>query len=599
MSAVSNFSNAAGNSSDTNIKWFHSMAWRLILPVPVLMIVVIAAIAFIVPKIVADNARREAISAGQQTAEQFKIIRKYYTNNVIKKVVKSGVLKPSFNHKTEPNGVPLPATFIHDLSALMAGRDTTLNLYSKFPFPIRKERKLDAFQNEAWQALNAKPDSVFSRRETRNGKEIVRVAIADKMVAKGCVACHNSRADSPKTDWKLGDVRGVLEVSSVIDSQLAGGARLSNQLILGAIIIGLMLVAAIVLATQGLTKPLKQITAVMKRLAGGDGDVEIPGTGRNDEVGAIAQSVVIFKDQAQQRLELEADNQARENKKQQRTQRIAEITGGFDSKIRQLLETLNDHASTMKNEVGSMAIVAQGSGRSADKMVETSNTASQTVQAVAGAAEELANSVEEIGRQVTASTEITASAVTEASNTNEQMQGLARSSVKIGEVISLINDIAEQTNLLALNATIEAARAGDMGKGFAVVASEVKSLAAQTSQATEEISIQIQEIQSATGQAVETIGGITTTIDKISEISGSIANAVKEQGEATLEIAQNIDTTAQATNAVNDEIKNVKSAVEDTQSATDVVVTTSEELSVELVSLQQEVDQFLQEIKSA
>jgi len=599
MNTVSNFSNSEGNTTDTNIKWFHSMAWRLILPVPVLMVIVIAAIAIIVPKIVADNARREAISAGQQTAEQFKIIRKYYTNNVIRKVVKSGVLKPSLNHKTEANGVPLPATFIHDLSALMAKRDTTLNLYSNFPFPIRKERKLDAFQNEAWQALNASPDSVFSRRETRNGKEIVRVAIADKMVAKGCVDCHNSRADSPKTDWKLGDVRGVLEISSVIDNQLAGGARLSNQLIMGAIIIGLMLVVAIVLATQGLTKPLKQITAVMKRLASGDGDVEIPGTGRNDEVGAIAQSVVIFKDQAQQRLRLEADNQAREKRKQQRTQRIAEITGDFDSKIRQLLETLNKHASTMKSEVGSMAMVAQGTGQSADKMVETSNTASQTVQAVAGAAEELANSVEEIGRQVTVSTEITASAVTEASNTNEQMQGLARSSVKIGEVISLINDIAEQTNLLALNATIEAARAGDMGKGFAVVASEVKSLAAQTSQATEDISVQIQEIQSATGQAVETIGGIATTIDKISEISGSIANAVKEQGEATLEIAQNIDTTAQATNAVNDEIKNVKSAVEDTQSAADVVVTTSEELSVELTSLQQEVDQFLAEIKSA
>ncbi len=599
MNTASNSSDTDSNFSDTNIKWFHSMAWRLILPVPILMVIVIAAIAIIVPKIVADNARREAVSTGRQTAEQFKIIRKYYTNNVIKKVVKSGVLKPSFDHKTEANGVPLPATFIHDLSALMAGRDTTLNLYSKFPFPIRNERKLDAFQSEAWQALNAKPDSVFSRRETRNGKEIVRVAIADKMVAKGCVACHNSRADSPKTDWKLGDVRGVLEVSSVIDSQLASGARLSNELIFGAIVIGLILVTAIILITQGLTKPLKQITGVMKRLAGGEGDVDIPGTGRNDEVGAIAQSVLIFKDQAQQRLSLEADNQAREKRKQQRTQRIAEITGDFDGKIRQVLGALNKHASTMKSEVGSMAMVAQGSGHSADKMVETSNTAAQTVQAVAGAAEELANSVEEIGRQVTASTEITASAVSEATNTNEQVQGLARSSVKIGEVISLINDIAEQTNLLALNATIEAARAGDMGKGFAVVASEVKSLAAQTSKATEDISIQIQEIQLSTGQAVETIGGIATTIDKISEISGSIANAVKEQGEATLEIAQNIDTTAQATSAVNDEIKNVKSAVEDTQSAANVVVTTSEELSVELTSLQQEVDQFLAEIKSA
>jgi len=575
------------------------MAWRLILPVPILMIVAVIAIAIIVPKIVADNARREAVLAGRQTAEQFKIIRKYYTNNVIKKVVKSGVLKPSFNHKSEANGVPLPATFIHDLSALMAKRDTTLNLYSKFPFPVRQDRKLDDFQSAAWTALNAKPDSVFSRRETRNGKEIVRVAIADKMVAKGCVACHNSFPGSPKTDWKLGDVRGVLEISSVIDNQLASGAKLSNQLILGAVIFGLILVLFIVFVTQGLNKPLKQMTLVMKRLAGGEGDVTIPGTKRKDEIGAIAQSVLIFKDQAQERLKLETDKQADENIREERTQKIAQLTKGFDGKITQLLKTLNSQASTMKNEVESMSAVTQGTGASADKMVETSNVASQTVQAVAGAAEELANSVEEIGRQVTESNDITASAVTEASHTNEQVQGLARSSVKIGEVISLINDIAEQTNLLALNATIEAARAGDMGKGFAVVASEVKSLASQTSQATEEISVQVQEIQSATTEAVETIGGITATIDKISEISGSISNAVKEQGEATLEIAQNIDNTAKATDAVNGEINNVKSAVADTQSAVDVVVTTTEELSVELQSLQAEVDQFLLDIKAA
>ncbi len=599
MSDILASSTGDHTTSEINIKWYHSMAWRLIMPVPILMIVAIIAIALIVPRIVADNARREAVRTGQQTAEQFKIIRKYYTNNVIKKVVKSGVLKPSFNHKSEANGVPLPATFIHDLSALMAKRDTTLNLYSQYPFPVRKDRKLDLFQNAAWAALNAKPDSVFSRRETRNGKEIVRVAIADKMVAKGCVACHNSFPGSPKTDWKLGDVRGVLEISSVIDNQLASGAKLSNQLILGAVIFGIILVLFIVFITQGLNKPLKQMTLVMKRLAGGEDNVEIPGTKRKDEIGAIAQSVLIFKDQAQERDRLEADKQADENTKQQKVQRIAQLTEGFDDKIRRMLETLNSQASTMKSEVQSMSAVTQGTGTSADKMVETSNQTSQTVQAVAGAAEELANSVEEIGRQVSESTDITASAVKEASNTNEQVQGLARSSVKIGEVISLINDIAEQTNLLALNATIEAARAGDMGRGFAVVASEVKSLASQTSQATEEISVQVQDIQSATTQAVETIGGITSTIDKISEISGSIANAVKEQGEATLEIAKNIDNTAKATDAVNSEIINVKSAVSDTQSAVDVVVTTTEELTVELQSLQTEVDQFLLDIKAA
>ncbi len=156
-SALLNFENS---NSKTDIKWYHSLAWRLILPVPILMFLAVIAIALIVPRIVAENASNEAILAGQQTAGQFKLIRKYYSNNVIRKVVKSGVLKPSFNHKTEANGVPLPATFIHDLSALMAKSDTTLNLYSKFPFSSRKDRKLGTFQNAAWKALNANPDSV-------------------------------------------------------------------------------------------------------------------------------------------------------------------------------------------------------------------------------------------------------------------------------------------------------------------------------------------------------------------------------------------------------------------------------------------------------
>ncbi len=246
---------------------------------------VVVAIALIVPRMMAENAREQAALQGQQVANQFKTIRGYYTRNVIKKVVKSKSLKPSFNHKSEANGVPLPATFIHDVSKLLEKKDMKVNLYSGFPFPIRKDRKLDDFQAKAWAFLTANPDKVFTKQETINGKEVVRVAVPDKMVAKGCVSCHNSHAASPKTDWTLGDVRGVLEVSTVITPQLAAGAAISNKMVIAAMVIGVILTLVTILGVKSVTGPLINAVSAMKRMADGDNDVEIHGLERKDEIG--------------------------------------------------------------------------------------------------------------------------------------------------------------------------------------------------------------------------------------------------------------------------------------------------------------------------
>jgi hypothetical protein len=195
----------------------------------------------VLPRVVAANATSEAIREGRQIAAQFKVMRAYYTENVVNKIVKEGHLKASINHKSDDKAIPLPATLIHDLSELLAHDETTINLYSRFPFPNRKDRQLDDFQQQAWDYLNANPNGTFSRNEARNGTQIVRVAVADTLVAQACVNCHNTYPSSPKTDWKLADVRGVLEVATVIDRQLADGARFSNSLILGAGAIGLLL----------------------------------------------------------------------------------------------------------------------------------------------------------------------------------------------------------------------------------------------------------------------------------------------------------------------------------------------------------------------
>src|ERR1700730_12820780 len=203
---------------------FDSIAWRLVLPVPIAIMVAVVVIWLTVPRVVDSMAFSDAVLANRQVAAEFKTIRTYYTENVVNKVVKGGAFQANVDHKNNDKVIPLPATFLHDLGAALKDRDTTVTLFSQFPFPDRKDRKLDDFQERAWTFLNAHPDETFTQSEVRDGKHVVRVAVADTMSAQSCVNCHNSDARSPKTNWKLGDVRGVLEVSSIIDDQLAHGA---------------------------------------------------------------------------------------------------------------------------------------------------------------------------------------------------------------------------------------------------------------------------------------------------------------------------------------------------------------------------------------
>ena len=212
-----------------NLQLRHSLAWQMIGPIPLMVIAAIVAIWFIVPRKIADNATDQAVLAGRSIATQFKTLREYYTENVVDKIVTEGTFKVLSDHKGDAKAIPLPATMILDLSAMLAKQNTAISLYSKFPFPNRENRPLDSFQQEAWDFLTRNPQETYSRQEILDGKQVVRVAVADVMAVQACVDCHNSIAESPKKDWKLGDVRGVLEITSIIDAELANGAALSRS----------------------------------------------------------------------------------------------------------------------------------------------------------------------------------------------------------------------------------------------------------------------------------------------------------------------------------------------------------------------------------
>ncbi len=350
---------------------------------------------------------------------------------------------------------------------------------------------------------------------------------------------------------------------------------------------------------RGVAVPLVAMTSAMRRLADHDMQTVVPCVGRGDEIGAMASTLQVFKDNVEKADRLGAEKEAERAAREQRSTRIEQLVGAFEQQVGQTVSILAAASTEMEATASCMTRNAAQTDAQAVAVAQAAQESSSGVQTVAAASNQLATSITEINRQVVSSAGLTSQVVGSVRRTDDTVRALSDSAGRIGQVVELITSIASQTNLLALNATIEAARAGEAGRGFAVVASEVKSLAQQTARATDEIAAQIAQVQQATGGAVDAIRQIGGLIEEVGTITNAIAAAVEQQGAATAEIARNVQQTAASTQVVTSNISGLSRAANDTGTAATEVLGSAGNLSRQAETLSAEVSRFIASIRTA
>jgi len=481
-------------------------------------------------------------------------------------------------------------TYLRDRNAVLySSALTMLDQASALPTPHAsgKGRQTDAAELGALRAalggwagdLNRAHDVMEALADAQQVQHKVELGVGD--------ALHQALSARLRAMYTLRQDMGDVLVRS---GQITIGIGIA------AMIVGALLA---VLIARSISRPVLAMTGAMARLAAQDLSTQIPGAGRRDEIGGMADAVRVFKERMIESERLQQAQRREHAEAAERARALAILVDGFGAQIGEMTTVLSSASTELEATAHDMSGNADRTRSRAGTVAGAANAAADSVHGVAAATEELAASVAEIGRQVAQSAQMTEETVAEARRTDRSVRALAEAAQRIGQVVELISGIAGQTNLLALNATIEAARAGTAGRGFAVVASEVKALASQTGRATDEIGGQIAHIQQATREAADAIAGIARRIETVSGIANSIAASVEQQGATTREVARSVQDTAASTRSVTTTIGDVALAADDAGSAATQLLGSAGELARQAAALKGRVSGFIQEVKAA
>ncbi len=456
------------------------------------------------------------------------------------------------------------------------------------------------------------------RGEADDRDLLVVISSLDKIVKRFLAANEEAvKIEELKTDIVTNRTSNVVKEAGELMEVAVSGAQTSmkaskeevaaaiaraNRISMAvAIVVVISLIASVIFSFLGVARPMTRLNGALGQMAGGNLDIAIPGADRGDEIGDLAKTVTVIRQNAEQKARDEAESKITQDQVAARLRKaeMIKLADDFEGAVGEIVETVSSSSTQLEASAGTLTATAERAQELTIMVAAASEEASTNVQSVASATEEMASSVNEISRQVQESARMATEAVGQARTTNDRVSELSRAASRIGDVVELINTIAGQTNLLALNATIEAARAGDAGRGFAVVASEVKALAEQTAKATGEIGQQITGIQAATQELVNAIKEISSTIEKLSEISSTIAAAVEEQGAATQEISRNVQQAAHGTQQVSSNITDVQRGASETGTASSQVLSAAQSLSGDSSRLKLEVGKFLNSVRAA
>ncbi len=485
-----------------------------------------------------DRLRTETLdeaglAAARSAIQSASGARAFYTKEVVPKAQTKGVeVGHDFEGKAER--IPVPATLMRALSTPENG----LRLYSRLPFRFREGgvAQLDRFEEEALAWLEKNPGGEFYRIEQRGGVPVMRLARADIMSNESCVNCHNAHPDSPKHDWKLGDVRGALEVAIPLK---ATEAKITNHFlwamgsILGSLFIAIFLIFWVV---RGVQKSLNAVAdAAEQAVQTQDFSLDVPVSGTRETMSVGLSINHLLQKFRSIIMQMRSSSEA--------------VSGASKSLTSNSLEVSRNTAA----QVDAVSAIAAS-------VEQTSASLSETASSAIRAAEEVESAGVVVERTLSVMKETTSNIQAVAGMIQQSgagIEALNQSSMRIGNIVQVIREIADQTNLLALNAAIEAARAGEQGRGFAVVADEVRNLAERTSTATQEIVGLVGDIRNQVSAMVSGIHHANKQMDDNLELVGRTEAALHEIGAQSARVAEHVQSIVHAIREQDEAIRHV------------------------------------------